>query len=1417
MTKSKSKFKGIFKGAALGFALVLCGAFFPFNAAVALAENWQGSDATNNTSRISVGAVDENEAPKTVAKGDTYTIPQGVYSNGGTDHVIGTNVSGSISSSKVEVLYKNTNDVVVKAISGQASFANQTFDADRIGTYTIRYTVVVGTGENAIEYSYDYDVQCVANEASFEFRANSSNIVPTIYDKELAQGKDIVIPLPNVTDEDGETILSVEDGIEYYTNSMDSRPSYESEKKAFVLITLTGGNETEGEFDVKLEKNTEGDGYFISGEDLSLQDDGSEFKLTYSYYELRENNQTPVFIASTSTTFTVEDEYYFTDSDRNENGYSLTTSWSTSRPDSAVVGVAVDLPSITATTRSTNAPASEAVSVYYELQVMKYNEDTGRYDIDVTSGENGTYDAVENTFTAKEEGSYRFIYTVYDFYGNTVDSSNTTFTINNVRDTQQANVYVYDAGDYTVEDGVYSDASYKIKTQGLTRNVIMYAIAGKDNMVDASEISLRREIRDASAVRFSVTEEKYNAYNLIFAPSTTTTGGDSPVTTIDYVQIASDNYEISRQMIIDAKEDPSIDPSNAESVKNWLLENNYLLVTTYWNQDPAGDNILEAEDEGYSETVGDQDAISAMIEKGFAYVPAETTNGHYNFVEGTRYSFYYYANDNMNNNTERAVYYTSTLNLEYEDTALPTINFSTDLQTSYLPTDTITFDVATASDSVDARLDVLTAYRFLNSTGDTVTNEDTNKTLQYLIYNNSVNNSTYRNSDKWYVTEKDDNGLVTSEGWYFDKNESSYTIDLSKAPSDAQKVEILVYAIDDGGNISFYYRTINIASTADEDAPVLTKVDNAPATDLDSQDYVAPQTIVLPTLEFTATNPQYMYARVDVYRVTTTTGDNGTITTRQIMQSSNMSTSVDTYRGVFRVKAGTFNASTGGDYQVAVTVVDSSNQTVSTYFNYRVEETGVVENPEITNISSTPIEAAVDTPYYLAPPTLSVSSSTSFGYIGLDINDDSNTSTYYTTTMVEASHNDYELTQQWFTGVSKGTYKLQYNVFLMRYRISDLLEDGATSQDAGIFLENGKLMYKEAGASATKYFIYFEETDNGYEVAMNTMIDGLGDAPELDEGQTVEDLLSGLVDVFVLPSNIQTITVGDIGINISIDGSAYERTQYPTVGNTITIVKPDIDIQGNGEVNLEESFVQINCTTETTRSIGTIYFDEWEDSVVNDSDNFEVNQETGEIKLKLVRNGQYTIRYSVQVKDSGGQNVGDPRTLEYTISNGDVRDPEVTLEDNFVNANYKLGDTLVIDIDKITVEDNVTIDRDTLLSTIQITLTNNDTGDSERIDNTGAEGYYQFQKELTEVGNYTLTITVADKAGNRNDGTSVSFDVTADGSDPVNVQEVLGGVLIGLSVAVLAGVVIYFVVSKVKLDKRAKGYSQDIKNDKNKK
>ena len=74
--------------------------------------------------------------------------------------------------------------------------------------------------------------------------------------------------------------------------------------------------------------------------------------------------------------------------------------------------------------------------------------------------------------------------------------------------------------------------------------------------------------------------------------------------------------------------------------------------------------------------------------------------------------------------------------------------------------------------------------------------------------------------------------------------------------------------------------------------------------------------------------------------------DCGANTEKKVMQSSGMSTTYDSIRKIFTVNAGVFNASTEGTYQVAVTVVDSGNHSVTTYFDYTVVG-GIIEFGEL--------------------------------------------------------------------------------------------------------------------------------------------------------------------------------------------------------------------------------------------------------------------------------------------------------------------------------------------------------------------------------------------------------------------------------------------------------------------------------------
>jgi len=1375
MIKQKSKFNGLIKGAAIGFAFVLSTAFFPINAIASAVEDLTSATGVN----VNSIKVNGKDADLTVTKGETVKIPTGEYvyktAEGKGTHEIGSADTSTISS-KVEVFYKATHD----SIDVKSTENGKTFVADRVGRYTITYTVV----EDGMEYSYDLTVKCEVSKAVFDFPAVDKNIIPSVYDTKYTN-KDIVLPLPTVKDEDDEELITSEDS-DYYTTSKDTITLPEGdEKNAFVQISLANNTNL-----ISIKKNATTGEFYLAGSDLAKKElKGQELKVVYSYYQMTDG--APVFVSSTSKAFTIREGYYRLDSSKewseSNKGYELETSWSTSTSNiSAVVGVEKEIPKLTATTKSTNSPANEAVAVYYDIAVYK-------------RGSNGKYDETKNLyndlvtdgkFKAKEEGTYKFVYSVFDFYGNTLQTSKTSFEITNIKDTRSASVYVYDGLDasYNEKDNNYKSALNQLKSQSGNRNIIMYAVGGTDNMVDKDELTLRRTILDNTGVTmFNVNAETaakaYNSYNLIFAPQKAEGASDSASV---YVQIVSDNYALRSQMLL---EDKNFDLTSEAAIKEFFKSHKYLLVTMD-GKDLSGNTIVENFDEKSEESV------KKMIEAGYAYVKP-TNEKRKTFIDGT-YTFIYGASDNINNETTSR--YSVVVSSNYVDETVPTLNFTSDLQVAYQGNDVIEFNVATATDatSQDTRIEAVTAYRYLKADKTTaVKGSETTETLKYYV--ERVNSNI---ESKWYAKT---NTVVENDGWYIDSSKSSYKINLANKPSEARYVEILAYAIDDYGNGGFFNKVIRIADVQDTRMPTLYKAVGVPES---NEKFDAPSEITLPTLYFEDDNVDYMSAVVNVYKVVR---EGGNVVGKVAMQSSNMRTEFDTNRDSFMVKAGSFRASTAGEYQVAITVKDAGNNSFTTYFRYNVEGGEVFETPEIENITSETIEIEAGKAYYLVPPTLSINESEGYGYIGIGDDDDAKTATYYTTTIL-SSTDDYELTKYYFTGSKKGVFKLQYKVFLMQYskdsKVFAASKAEAEASDGMIYLENGKLHYYKNGQD---YFVFINpvEDEDGeivdYVLGANTSLQGIG----TELGSEEKKVLGEIVKVYTRESKIQTINVGGVEMDITLEDGIY-KDSYETLGEKINIVKPN-NIEYNGEgyqTNNDDSTVTITKTSgNTTTTLATLNFADWAKDVPENNTNFEVD-EKGNVKLVLADNGRYVIRYSIQAMDKNGMNVGDAKTVEYAIKNGDVVAPELELGKNLVKAKYRLGDTMTINLAGITVNDAVTEDRNELLKTMNVRLKNT-TQDSSYItlENEGnpEDGEYIFTKKLESAGSYTLTISIKDKAGNET-SQSVSFEVSTDESKDINVKEVMGGVMIGISVALLAGVVIYFTVSKVKLDKKEKSY-----------
>ncbi len=1410
MDKSKSKIKGLFKGVAVGFAFVMCSAFFPVNALAKAVTNYEGTDnATLNTTRLQVGQ-DSVVTETRVKKGQSVTIPTANYKynlNGEVKELqILPNSENTVTheerviTATVKVLYQATNDEV-------KINPDSTFVADRVGRYVILYTVV--DGEET--YTYDMIVQSEASDVTFEFPTNISNVIPNVYDRAIAEKRNIVLPLPTIEDEDGEELLTAEDA-GYYTTDKNgfNDPAADPTKKknAFVEIRLASnvqvgtGEEGDAKRNVSIKYNEEKKEFYIDGKDLDYESvEGKTFQIIYSYYTLS-SDENPVFISSISKSFTVDNGYYYhTDPEENDNGLDLTPTWSSSYSDiTAVVGVERELPKITASTSSENSPASESVDVYYTIQAFMRGNNS-KYDIEVTN-DNEKIDVEllkKGTFKAKVEGSFRFVYNVKDFYGNTINTSKTSFTIDNVKDTRAANVYAYDGREesYNEKDNTYTSVDTKIKNRSVDRNIIVYAVGGTDNMVARDKLILRREIRDNQTTKKFVIgdnngEEIYNSYNLIFAPKAESGEDLSSI----LKQIITDNYELKKQMVLENK-----DITDPAQITTFLKENKFLLVTTEFNAE------IEKDGENAKEIVPgltkeDPEALEKMMRLndpdkiGYAYLEPEGSSKK-DFTESS-ITIYYYAGDGINAETRKL--YTVNLASGYSDNAGPTLTFSTDLQAAYLPTDKIEFNVATATDTQDTRLDTVTAYRFLDKDKHAVASELTTGKLRYVIGRKA--NLNEKDVNKWYTTD-DGNGLVESDGWYFDTTKTKYTIDLAddRRPATAEYVEILAYTIDDDGNAGFFTKTVKIAKIVDDDMPELFLVEKAPTA---GDVYNAPEEIQLPILHFADKGSNYMSAKVTVLKIVEDVEGKKTTT---YLQSLNMSTEFDTIRDTFKVNAGYFRASTQGKYQVAVTVTDAANHSVTTYFNYDVKGGAIDDEPIIDNIASGKVDLEPGQQYYLTPPTVSIIKDDNYGYIGLEEDDDAYTATNYTTTVTSANA-DYTLDQFYFSAAQRGSFTLVYKVYILRYSKENLASSATLNK---LYFEDGKLKYKtESG----EYFVYIdrESGENGKVVAKEKLTFG---GKVLDEsGDEYKELMKNLT-LWSIESNPIQINVGGVDVEVKIDEDYYKRS-FETVGEKLEIIKPN-SIEYNGEgysTNNKESTVTITKTVRgSTTTLASLNFEEWNTKLSEDNANdFEISDENTENKkvvLILKDNGVYHIRYSIQAQDRNQNNVGDAKILEYDISNGDTVDPKLTLGKKLTEEKYKIGDTMTLNLAAITVSDTVTTDTDKLLSTLKVTIQNTTLNEgSTTIPNTAdEEGKLKFEYKLEQAGTYTLNISVEDEAGNKTTRT-YNFEVTTDEKSSVDVKEVMGGVLIGLSVAILAGVVIYFVVSKVKLDKKEKRYKE---------
>ena len=193
-----------------------------------------------------------------------------------------------------------------------------------------------------------------------------------------------------------------------------------------------------------------------------------------------------------------------------------------------------------------------------------------------------------------------------------------------------------------------------------------------------------------------------------------------------------------------------------------------------------------------------------------------------------------------------------------------------------------------------------------------------------------------------------------------------------------------------------------------------------------------------------------------------------------------------------------------------------------------------------------------------------------------------------------------------------------------------------------------------------------------------------------------------------------------------------------------------------------------------------------------DGDELEVTELEDHYEFTPNRNGKFTVTYTAT------DLAGNTATQTYTIKVGDVTAP--TVSGTSIPGDYKVGDTLSIDLSNIKLADEVDGETDgkdavktssSAKSKLDIVLTD-PSGSSVSFDTTDDIWTYKFEK----AGRYTLTYKATDSAGNTDDNLRYTFEVKSNKNSTSISEKTWGIILSVVAVALLAGVVVYFIKTK---------------------
>ena len=1428
--------KFTFKALALALALLFTVLFIPVGELVAWAKI---AEEYTDYSYMTIGKEDE-KVSTTVYTGSTYTIANG-YIGGDTTWKIGdTSKEGqnlseehggvTLIKSAITVTYGSSSGtseitptpVEVTPLDDGTGYG--TFTASKEGAYTVTYSYEYSIDGKTYYNYYDMTVISSLSEINVDLEANNEDFFPSIIDLSLfekddnnAITKDFNLPIPTITDENGDEVEDFEIIID--RNDIE-KPASDDQETNQLLVTIAGGpkgTEINGTQYLSIkEGKVVLDGAVFTSEGFDTK--YSDYTITYSFYH---NGQ---FITSLpKETTTVYKSYY-----ENYSQSNLTIATSSSLTTSAQPGVEQELPGVTVTTNSKVNPANSEVDVYYTLKVQYkstaggtyrdlntelYNADPDNLVVDADTG-----NLIDPTvFTPLEEGYYTFIYTAEDIYGNKVSTTAGQYEWRNIKDTQAPTALVYDAS-VVGTDGkpTLEDASSKLKTHAYPNGVIIYAVGLDDNVATIETAELRRVVYANSEELFTI--EDYDAYNLVFNYKASNTES-----TDAYENFIDNNYLIRKDIA-----NKSLEINSDAEMLAYLKDNHYLIVIDNGNVSEIyryftsvftgieGANITDANS---LKTWASSQSEETLAGLGFAYINTDKTFGASSNNGGFNYSSYeirYWASDVAENSN----YISRSMTLTTQsDSEAPKLTISSSFQDTYLPETKVTFTKPTVSDNDDtsSRMIVKTLYRFLNGTevvdvtnkdDEVISNVDIDEIFADLRTQSDNRDETsgveYTELYKAYNFQDKNDGYVDLT----DDELSEYTIDLAKA-NGATSVQIFAYAYDDEGNVGVIGREFNIAAAIDEALPTFYEDSVEIPEDAVYEQYAD---IELPTITVADDLVTYMNYRINISHI----GADGTRTTVSSPLNSTKKFNAGDYS--FTVNGGTFTAPFAGDYSVATEIKDSANNTIVVFSHYNVANRMIVNDPVVkTTLESQTVELDDNPVISLPTPTVDYSIDNSLDYetykagnytdepqyvvLGVDADRNVTTNAY---SVSNGLQNSFTPSKE-DVGKSVGIY---YDVELRVYATSEFTYNEGSYSEVQADREfgsnyftmkdgDGSIKIKTVDENTLKLkftdnnVYYAEKAEDGTVTAYLSTDESKANVA--DTTLSSLDLVSWFTNLrtFNLTSDIYYITVqdtqGPVIKNYDYGSQIISADQLSGEGYKLEI--QGIEATDASGINLDRSSISVTTSYKSEGETHTSYDSLEGDELLN-----------GKTKT-ITRNGTITINYTVY------DNNGNSSTKEVVIKAGDVTDPRITIvnidEEDYIKDTYSLSDfqdnLFKVDLTKLSFSDDSTDDSSRL--TVSYSFSNDETTDED------IEAEYQTDEEIayeiTETGTYTFSVTVTDESGNFTTR-EFTFEVTDEEVDPTLTYQIIGTVLIVISVLVLAGVIIYFVVSKVKLDKELK-------------